>query len=166
MKSKPICKNVSDFSQFQVRISIKKSSFSNYEKKKKKLSDSLRTTEDLPVGITYIGEVSENGKIKERMKKNVEEGNKGVRGRLATVLPLSIINLKPLCPTIERCMILMKRELNKNLEELERRRRQNDASFPSFCIAHTSSCIIVITRPKNKSTLRYLSAYGSPQSWC
>lgn len=35
-------------------------------------SDSLRTTEDLPVGITYIGEVSENGRIKERMTKNVE----------------------------------------------------------------------------------------------
>jgi len=35
-------------------------------------SDSLRTMEDLPVGITYIGEVSENGRIKERTMKNVE----------------------------------------------------------------------------------------------
>lgn len=41
-------------------------------------------TEDLPVGITYIGEVSENGRIK---KKNGEEcrgeGNKGLgRGEM------------------------------------------------------------------------------------
>lgn len=34
--------------------------------------DSLRTTEDLVVGITYIEEVSENGRIKERMMKNVK----------------------------------------------------------------------------------------------
>lgn len=34
MKSKPICKNVYDFSQFQVRTPIKISFFSNYEKKK------------------------------------------------------------------------------------------------------------------------------------
>lgn len=81
------------------------------------------------------------------------------------MLPLSIIDLKPLCPAIERSMPLTRRELSKNLEELEGRRTQNDASFPSYCITHTSSCIIVITRPKNKSTLRYLSAYGSPQSW-
>lgn len=47
----------------------------------------------------------------------------------------------------------------------EGRRRQNYASFPSSCIIHISSCIIVIMRPKNKSTLRYVSAYGSPQSW-
>lgn len=33
MKSKPICKNVSDFSQFQKRAPIKKSSFFNYKKK-------------------------------------------------------------------------------------------------------------------------------------
>lgn len=33
MKSEPIHKNVSDFSQFQVRAPVKKSSFSNYEKK-------------------------------------------------------------------------------------------------------------------------------------
>lgn len=30
---------------------------------------------------------------------------------------------------------------------------------------HLLSCIIIV-KPKNKSTLRYLSAYGSPQSWC
>lgn len=33
MKSKEICKNISDFSQFQVRAPIKKSSFSSDEKK-------------------------------------------------------------------------------------------------------------------------------------
>lgn len=39
------------------------------------------------------------------------------------------------------------------------RSRQKDASF-------RSSCIIVVMRPKNRSTSRYLSACGSPQSWC
>lgn len=32
----------------------------------------LRTTEDLLAGITYIGKVSENGKIEARMMKNLE----------------------------------------------------------------------------------------------
>jgi len=53
MKSKPICKNVSDFSQFQVRTPIKKSSFSNYEKKKKKfkwpyLNSEFHSTSETP----------------------------------------------------------------------------------------------------------------------
>lgn len=59
----------------------------------------------------------------------------------------------------------MRRELSKNQEELEDRRRQKAPSFPYSCIIHPSSYNIVIMRPKNKSTLRYLSAYGSSQSW-
>lgn len=35
-------------------------------------SHSLRTTEDLPAGIIYIGEVSDKGKIEARKMKNVE----------------------------------------------------------------------------------------------